>query len=189
VRHGSDSARHHGRTGDAGWFDASDHDAEHSETRADTLPLSAWKLGSNLAHENPAEAAQWASGLPASKEQIEATKGVAMAWAETDPSATAKWIESLPHGTARDGAAAGLALDLAGPDPKTAFELAESVHSTAERTAALHAVVDAWKYADAAAARQTVESSKLEAAEKDALLGRLGLPKRRPNMVVWEGKP
>jgi len=71
------------------------------------FPSLATAVASSLAQSNPAAALELVATLPLAQ-QVDATRGVAQAWADTDALAARAWVESLPPGPNRDAAVPGL---------------------------------------------------------------------------------
>ncbi|HUF63784.1 MAG TPA: hypothetical protein VMN36_17030 [Verrucomicrobiales bacterium] len=109
----------------------------------------------------PAEAADWATGLPEGEAQARAIGAVADRWVWADSLGASEWIGSLPAGEIRDVAAERLVNHIASSDPAAAFQWALSVEAEGRRLHLTRRVLDRWTSVDPGAAQSALDASGL----------------------------
>jgi hypothetical protein len=124
-------------------------------------------VAARWAESAPADAAEWALGLPEEhRVQRRAVHEVVQHWLHLDSIAASEWVGTLPAGETRDAAAGTLVEHVARSDPESAFAWAVSIDEEGHRTHLMHHSLERWNEVDPAAARAAFDTASLNADQR-----------------------
>lgn len=134
---------------------------------ADARRDAAGEVAARWAESSPADAANWALGLPEGGHlQRRAVHELVQHWLRLDSLAASGWVGTLPAGETRDAAAGTLVEHVARSDPESAFAWAASIDDEGHRAHMMNHSLEHWHEIDPAAARAAFDAAPLDAEQR-----------------------
>ena len=142
----------------------------------------AQRVADRWASANPQAAAEWAVELPESDNiRRQAVERVADRWLKYDSLSASEWIADMPAGEARDAATGELVRNISDNDPASALSWANSVGNEGYQTHLMKEVIEDWYEIDPNAARSALQTTDLNARQREKFNEILGTGSTNPN--------
>jgi hypothetical protein len=127
-------------------------------------------LASNLARDDPPNAARWLEHLAPEGDALDLFSSVAAGWARKDFQGAGHWVNELAAGDARDCAVASFAREAVRVDPAGAATWAATASNDRARASILAGVLREWSQRDAGEAQRWLQNAAgLSAEAKEAI--------------------
>jgi hypothetical protein len=140
-----------------------------------------WLRG--MIESDPARAMAWVKRRESGSERSEATRDLALIWAETDLKAALAWLQDLPDPERRQSAQSSVCAQLAGTDAPAALALAETIDLGSLKTSLVENLAAQWAAHDSEAAVAWAKAYP-DLSARNRLLARLALALARDSPVI-----
>ncbi len=128
------------------------------------------------AQDNPTEAMDWLSALPATDplNQPQSSEVIMQEWSRTDSVAASTWLNDAAAGPLRDAAIVGFTTTMLDFDPEAAAAWSTTSSEPEQRVAQLNRAILNWSHAQPHQELQWVKDAELAPDLRDALASQIG---------------